>query len=97
MEDIKKVIKELKWMRDKPTWKEGFMSFDDHAETRKRIIDNTLELLKEQEAVKPNSVEKNSIFSYGSCPSCGKNIDTIFNPVACGFCGKRVKWEMTRS
>ena len=49
--------------------------------------------MKEQESVKPNSVEKNSIFSYGTCPSCGKNIDTIFNPVACGFCGRSVKWE----
>ena len=49
MTGIENVIKELKWMRDKPTWQEGIMSYDDHAETRKRIINNTLELLREQE------------------------------------------------
>ena len=48
--DREKVIKSLKWFRDRDSWREGIMIHDDHAEVRKRICDNAISLLKEQEA-----------------------------------------------
>lgn len=51
MADREKAIKELKWLRDQESWKEGLMTYDDHAETRKRICGNAVELLE-------NSVSK---------------------------------------
>ena len=46
--DMEKVIKSLKWFRDRDKWREGIMIHDDHAEVRKQICDNAIELLKEQ-------------------------------------------------
>ena len=45
--DREKVIKGLKWFRDRDSWREGIMIHDDHAEVRKRICDDALALLKE--------------------------------------------------
>ena len=50
MPDREKVIKSLKWFRDRDSWREVIMIHDDHAEVRKLICDNAIELLKEQEA-----------------------------------------------
>lgn len=44
-----KVIDSLKWLRNKDSWREGIMIHDDHAEVRKRICDNAITLLKEQQ------------------------------------------------
>lgn len=49
MPDSEKVVKSLKWFRDREKWREGIMIHDDHAEVRKQICDNAIELLKEQE------------------------------------------------
>ena len=49
MSDREKVINELKWFRDRDLWREGIMIYDDHAEVRKRICDDAIALLKEQE------------------------------------------------
>lgn len=63
MADIEKVIKSLKWFRDRDKWREGVMIHDDHAEVRKQICDNAIELLKEQ--------EKHPVIV---CPHCGKRV-----------------------
>ena len=47
--DREKVIKSLKWFRDRDKWREGIMIHDDHAEVRKRICDDALALLKEDQ------------------------------------------------
>ena len=47
--DREKVIKGLKYLHDKDTWREAIMIHDDHACIRKQICSDALELLKEQE------------------------------------------------
>ena len=47
--DTEKVIKSLKWFRDRDSWREGIMIHDDHADVRKQICDNAIALLKEQD------------------------------------------------
>ena len=47
---------------------------------------DALELLKEQEPVKPIRLE-----NWWECPSCGGNI--VANMKYCPRCGKAVKWE----
>ena len=49
MADREKVIKALEWMRDRDSWREGIMIHDDHAEVRKRICSNAIELLRVQQ------------------------------------------------
>ena len=51
------------------------------------------ELLKEQEAVEPYSI--NAEKTYGICPKCGKIIFRYGNVEEnhyCGVCGQAVKW-----
>lgn len=90
--DREKVIKSLKWFRDRDSWREGIMIHDDHAEVRKQICDNAIELLKEQEEM---LVEYSAFdgMKYGGCPRCNARIDNLVNPKACGYCGQAVKWE----
>ena len=60
----------------------------------KQLIDDTptIELLKEQEAVKVQYTAMGGL-RYGACPQCDARIDNLVNPKACGFCGQAVKWD----
>ena len=58
--DMEKVIKSLKWFRDRDKWIEGIMIHDDHAEVRKQICDNALALLKEQQEQIDRLLEENA-------------------------------------
>lgn len=51
-----------------------------------QMLLDALELLKEQEAVKPIRLE-----NWWKCPSCSGNI--VANMKYCPGCGKAVKWE----
>ena len=50
------------------------------------LMDDALELLKEQEAVKPIRLE-----NWWKCPSCSGNI--VANMNYCPRCGRIVKWN----
>lgn len=50
------------------------------------LIDDVLELLKEQEPVKPIRLE-----NWWKCPYCSGNI--VANMNYCPRCGKELKWE----
>jgi len=88
--DIENVIKSLKWFRDRDSWREGIMIHDDHAEVRKRICDNALLLLKEQEAVEP--VPPEDEFGLYRCGKCHHQLFRCVDKY-CSRCGQAVKWE----
>ena len=86
--DREKVIKEYEEFVDKY---ECFCSCEDYVlEMHKAVLD----LLKEQEAVEPYSM--NAERTYGICPKCGKIVFRYGNVEEnhyCGVCGQAVKWE----
>ena len=96
MADIEKVIIELKWFRDRDTWREGIMVYDDHAEVRKRICDDAIEILKEQqkefEPIKPLDVDDDFTWLCGNCKEELFFGETIRDKY-CSECGKKIKWE----
>ena len=51
-----------------------------------RMAQDVLELLNEQEPVKPIRLE-----NWWKCPACEQNI--VANMKYCPGCGKKVKWE----
>jgi hypothetical protein len=59
---------------------------------KSKLILETLELLKEQEAM-PVRYSTIGCLKYGACPKCGARVDDLVYPKACGFCGQAVKWE----
>jgi len=65
--DREKVIKSLKWFRDRDKWREGIMIHDDHAEVRKQICDNAIELLKEQDEEIENLKQTAQSMMEGVC------------------------------
>lgn len=58
-----------------------------------RIIDNAVDLLKEQEPKQVNDIAQQISCFSGICPSCGKMLNTTCNKNFCGECGQEVKWE----
>ena len=54
------------------------------------MLKDVLELLKEQEPVKPKYIPPKSIYSW-ECGVCAEPFDRIAN--YCPNCGKPVKWE----
>lgn len=67
-----------------PYWKE-------EADCSKKLIDDALELLKEQEPVKP--IEGDPV-TQGFKYLCGKcHWKIVRNYTYCEHCGKKVKWE----
>ena len=54
---------------------------------------NILELLKEQEAVKPTLIRegRNKYYNYYACPRCDNEVDYEQN--YCSECGVRFLWE----
>lgn len=50
-----------------------------------------LELLKEQEPVKPVNIRWEMGINGGNCPKCMNWVQRTYN--YCPFCGKAVKWE----
>lgn len=87
MIDRKKAIEDLQYLHDRETWKEGIMTFDDHASDRRRITQHALELLKEQEAVKPQI----DAFGHPYCPRCKVLVYQTWS--FCPHCGQGVKWN----
>lgn len=58
------------------------------------VAQQAITLLKEQEAVKPYSM--NAERTYGICPKCGKLVFRYSNVEEnhyCGICGQAVKWD----
>lgn len=45
MTELADVIKGLKYLHDKETWREGIMIYDDHARVRKQITKDALDLI----------------------------------------------------
>ena len=57
------------------------------------LIDDTLTLLKEQEAVKPilKREGRNKYYSYYVCPRCDDEV--VYDQNYCSECGARFLWE----
>ena len=86
------VIRCLKYLHDRETWKEGPLVWDDRAADRRRITADALSLLLEQEPVKP---VKEQIFSsiYGwVCGACSFPLLSD-SYTYCPRCGRAVKWD----
>lgn len=74
---------------------------------KKQLRNDALELLKEQEPVKPirvqreETLEENEVFTATDvwaewyCPKCHKKIAERYSPHAqyCMWCGRAVKWD----
>lgn len=84
MADIEKVIKELKYLHDKDSWREGIMIHDDQASVRKQICSDALELLKRLKPIAPIKREK------GECPVCGYEANHKY----CPNCGQALDWDL---
>lgn len=52
-----------------------------------------LDLLKEQEPQLVLNIGEQISCKSGSCPKCGKMLNTTCNKRYCGDCGHEVKWE----
>lgn len=52
-----------------------------------------VELLKEQEPQLVLNIGEQISCKSGSCPKCGKMLNTTCNKRYCGDCGRKVKWE----
>ena len=95
MTDREKVINGLFEMLSRDTWKD----IDPYRSRYQPILNDALELLKEQEPVllenqhKPYGINTNANSPWISrCPKCGKKVEgrqTRF----CKYCGKAVKWD----
>lgn len=91
MPDREKVVETLESCVAKPLRRKDdrfVISFD------VRLVNAIIDLLKEQEAVVPYSMNEKR--TYGICPQCGKVIFRYGNVEEnhyCGVCGKAVKWE----
>ena len=84
MHDREYVIRCLKYLHDRKTWKEGPLVGDDHAADRRRITADALALLNEQTAQwiwdRPhhfrcsgcNGVVGQKTYLY--CPNCGREM-----------------------
>ena len=52
------------------------------------------ELMKENEAVKPETIMYTGAgIGISNCPRCGNKIDEYHNERFCGSCGQAVKWR----
>ena len=59
------------------------------------LMQDALDLLKEQEA-KPVKVTKNAYnYEFYHCPNCGRGFELTYykRPAYCDQCGQAVKWE----
>ena len=100
MADRDYVIKELKYLHDRETWKEGPLVYDDHAEARRKITADAIALLKAQEPVKPIFDE---LSVTGACGNCGHELtyqkmigeNVLFEERYdyCPACGRKVLWD----
>ena len=59
------------------------------AKATKEIVD----LLKEKEVRQVNDVAQQINCFSGTCPNCGKMLNTTCNKNFCGDCGQFVKWK----
>ena len=57
------------------------------------VLKEIIDLLKENEAVKPKCKERIGGFVAGICPTCGTGLNNVHNVKACGKCGQAVKWD----
>lgn len=57
------------------------------------IAKDALALLKEQEAKTVKGMLVVGGHLMGKCPKCYKVLNVQDHPVACGFCGQKVKWD----
>lgn len=95
MLDRNKVIKNLKWFRDRKSWREGIMIYDDHADVRKQICDNAIAMLEENEPVQPLYTTTSHPFHVGILYHCG-NCHCLLNrdkDLFCSHCGKPIDWD----
>lgn len=94
MTDRKKVISGLMHHREKYSLRCAGTHGDlcpyyiDQDECVRKLCDDVLELLKEQEPVKP--VDKRDRGFYYACGSCGKPLGIVL-PSYCQYCGRKVK------
>lgn len=93
----KKVVEGLEWILEDDrfglgvNWETGEPR-DDYEKAGK-IITDTITLLKEQEPQLVLNIGEQISCKSGSCPNCGKMLNTTSNKKFCGDCGQEVKWE----
>ena len=56
-------------------------------------VRDAIELLEKQEAQLVQNIGEQISCKSGSCPKCGKMLNTTCNNRYCGECGQVVKWE----
>jgi len=59
----------------------------------KDLLKDALSVLKEQEPQLVLNIGDQISCKSGSCPKCGKMLNTTCNKRYCGDCGQAVKWE----
>lgn len=89
MIDREKVIKELEVLKD--FFSDGLpgkmVIFNNYINT----VNDAIDLLKEQEPVKPVNIRWEAGINGGNCPKCMNWIQRFYN--YCPFCGKGMEWE----
>ena len=96
--DRKKIIKGLETCYCPPSKCEDCPYYDLEDEQKCNDCNDTLcldalALLKEQEAEYVNNIAQQIFCFSGTCPKCGKMLNTTCNKNFCGECGQAVKWE----
>ena len=93
MPDREYVIKCLKYLHDRETWKEGPLVYDDKAADRRQITANALALLREQEPIKHAKWEQDLFGTLWVCSACNMPTDVKSAPKYfkyCPFCGAKM-------
>lgn len=99
MSDRDKVIEELKELCEYLFHEYKVCYHGDEEDTYNRFLsaNNALELLKEQEAVKPILVKlyPHDVYKCGNCGHCavGTTVPKTYRPKYCPECGRKIKWD----
>lgn len=92
MADREKVINGLEHCRRGPIGCQQECPYKSDFGCRSQLTADALELLKEQEPVKPNNPFKFKEYDLYMCAECGSWLITKSN--YCWNCGRAVKWDV---
>ena len=95
--DREKLIRAWELFRDSNPYEicngREFRAFTEPEYCMGQMIEDTIAMLKEQEAVSVDVCGQMFTVKYGHCPKCNEGLNSEVYPHWCGFCRQAVKWE----
>lgn len=99
MDKLDSAINGLEWILDDDRFGFGVnWSEDDKPEDEEEqagyIIQQVINMLKEQQPKDVKNVRYVADLFIGECPSCGEYLNNEVYPHSCGFCGQPILWRV---